>query len=256
MGYGEAAEYEPGAEFYDLMMGDRTAHIDFYSGLALPGQTSFVDLGCGTGVVTAAVARAMRIQSPDRSLRICGIDGSMRMLERAQAHHADIEWVQGDLRHVASMEPFELATCCFHTLQVFDDDGLALVLQSARRLLVTGGRFAFDLYRPNWSVIGAEPRTRTVRSLVDARGRPLRIDEESNFDPATEIYALHWTLRHDDAASEKLAEFHFRFWQHEPEAVEAHLGAARFSVIERYGDLDKSAFGTISKRQVLVCEAL
>jgi SAM-dependent methyltransferase len=257
MKYGEAVEYERSAEYYDLMVGDHTAQIDFYSSLVLAGQSSFVDLACGTGVVTVAVARAMRVQTPGGTHRICGIDGSTKMLERARSYHSDIQWLQDDIRHVAPMEPFELAACCFHTLQAFDRDGLALVLQSARNLLIAGGRFAFDIYRPNWSVIRREPQTRIVRSFLDAQGRSLDIQEVSSFDVTAEVHSLHWTLRDvNESPPIDLAKFHFRFWQHEPELVEALLHEARFTIVERYGDLDKSAFGDSSKRQVLVCKAV
>ena len=257
MAYGEAAEYESGADFYDDIVGDRTAHIAFYTGLIDAEQTSVVDLACGTGVITAAMAVEARTKTPMAAHRVCGIDGSTRMLARARMLDPTIEWIHGDIRHAPPLEPFDLATCCFHSLQAFDREGFALVLASARRLLRTGGRLAFDIYRPDRSAIVAAPRTRIVRSYTDARGEPVVIHEQSSFDVDADVYSLHWTLR--EAAEDRRnphAEFNFRFWQHDPAFVDGAVHAAGFAVAERYGDLDRSPFNDSAKRQVLVCEAV
>jgi len=257
MAYGEAAEYENGADFYDDMVGDRTAHIAFYTGLVGAGQVSVMDLACGTGLITVAMANAVRTKSPGAAHRVCGMDGSKRMLARAGVLDPTIGWMHTDIRHVPPMEPFSLAICCFHSLQAFDREGVTLVLASARRLLRTGGRLAFDIYQPNRSKIREAPRTRIVRSYTDAHGQPLVIQERSSFDLGADVYSLQWSLCKADAPNHgPQAEFHFRFWQHDPEFVNAALHAAGFVVLERYGDLDRRPFDRAAKRQVLVCEAV
>jgi SAM-dependent methyltransferase len=255
--FGEATEYESGGDFYDAMVGDRTAHIAFYTSLIGTEPASVVDLACGTGVITAAMATAVRTKTPLGTQRVCGIDGSPRMLARARMLDPTIEWIHGDIRQVPQMEPFDLATCCFHSLQAFDRESFALVLGSARRLLRTGGRFAFDIYRPNRSAIAVAPRERLVRSYTDSRGQKLVIHERSSFDVCTDIYSLQWTLlAAHDGRQDPQAQFHFRFWQHDPEPVDAALHAAGFAVSERYGDLDRSQYDSDAKRQVLVCKAV
>ena len=257
MPYGEAVEYQNIADFYDDMVGDRTSHIAFYTNLVSVRGTPVVDLACGTGRITAAMAIATRTSSPVAATRVCGIDGSTRMLAQASMLDPTVAWMKADIRHVPAMEPFDLAICCFHSLQAFDSEGLRLVLGSARRLVRKGGRFAFDIYQPNRSAIAAATRTRVVRSYTDGHGQRLTVHERSIFDSAADVYSLHWTLRHTDAPHKApQAECHFRFWQHDPELVNAALHAAGFAVSERYGDLDRSPFNHTAKRQVLVCEAV
>ncbi len=255
--FGEAAEYESGAEFYDDVVGDRTAHLAFYTGLIGPGKISLVDLACGTGVITAAMANEARAKTPLAAHRVCGIDGSAQMLARARTLDPTIEWIHGDIRHLPQMEPFDLAMCCFHSLQAFDREGFALVLASARRILRTGGRLAFDIYRPNRSAMHAAPRTRIVRSYTDAHDRKMVIRERSSFDVDGDVYTIHWTLSARDEDTQcPLAEFDFRFWQHDREFVDAAVRASGFSISERYGDLDRSPFDSSAKRLVLVCRAV
>ena len=257
MAFGEAAEYESGADFYDDMVGDRTTHIAFYTTLVDAGQTAVVDLACGTGLITAAMAVEARTKSPRVEPRICGIDGSKRMLARARVLDPTIEWVHGDIRHAPPLEPFDLATCCFHSLQALDREGFALVLGSARGLLRTGGRLAFDIYNPNRSAISTAPRRRIVRTYTDAQGRALVIHERSTFDVDADVYSLHWTLRQaTEGRGNPLAEFHFRFWQHDPEFVKGAVQAAGFAISDLYGDLDRTPFGPSATRQVVVCEAV
>jgi ubiquinone/menaquinone biosynthesis C-methylase UbiE len=254
---GEAAAYENIADFYDDMVGDRASHIAFYTKLVGAGRTSVVDLARGTGRITAAMAAAARTKSPLAAHRVCGIDGSARMLARAGMLDPTIAWMKADIRHVPPMDPFDLAMCCFHSLQAFDRQGLTLVLSSARRLVRTGGQLAFDIYQPNRSAIAAAPRARIVCSYTDAHGRRLTVHERSSFDVGADVYSLHWTLCNTDAPDQDpRAECHFRFWQHDPAFVNAALHAAGFAVSERYGDLDRSPFDHTSKRQVLVCEAV
>ena len=56
-------------------------------------QTSVVDLACGTGLITAAMAIAARTKSPLAAHRVCGIDGSARMLARARMLDPTIAWI-------------------------------------------------------------------------------------------------------------------------------------------------------------------
>ncbi len=61
----------------------------------LPSVRRAVDLGCGTGELTALLA------SRFPSARVTGLDSSEEMLARARARHAGIEFVRGDIAEFA-----------------------------------------------------------------------------------------------------------------------------------------------------------
>ena len=73
-------DYDAWAEYYDLTEGDRDAIVSFYRDLVFPGVGSIADLGCGTGLITAAMATHLRRDAP-----VVGIDLSPRMLVAARA---------------------------------------------------------------------------------------------------------------------------------------------------------------------------
>src|SRR3982751_108959 len=52
---------------------------------------SVLDVGCGTGAITAGIARAV-----GPSGRAVGVDRDEAMLEIARREHSDVEFVQGD----------------------------------------------------------------------------------------------------------------------------------------------------------------
>jgi trans-aconitate 2-methyltransferase len=65
--------------------------VDLLQRVPLATPARVVDLGCGTGNVTAL----LRARWP--AARVTGIDGSLAMLERARASDPGVEWQQADV---------------------------------------------------------------------------------------------------------------------------------------------------------------
>ena len=253
----ESRAYASVAGYYDLMMMDRTPHIGFYGSLLEPALTSLIDIGCGTGTITSALAETSRRLNPGRTVRVVGLDGSAEMLEVARRRDATVEWMLGDLRDVPDCGPFGMAVSCYNTLQHVDGEGLAQAFRSIRAVLSPGGRLAFDIYKPNIAYISIKRRDSLARSLSGPKGEALEIREDSEFDGEARALYLTWRLVEADApGAPVLAETRYCMWQHEPEEVEAALAAAGFRITSRFGDLDRSPFDARSKKQVTLCEAM
>jgi len=75
---------------------------DLLARVNLEAPQRIVDLGCGTGTVTA-IAKA---RWPNA--RITGVDNSQAMLDRARVAVPDVEWQLADLNHWAPAEPPDL----------------------------------------------------------------------------------------------------------------------------------------------------
>lgn len=75
---------------------------DLLARVALDAPRHIVDLGCGTGTVTAL----LRAHWPEA--QIVGVDNSEAMLERARASLPDVAWVQADLAQWTPAVPPDL----------------------------------------------------------------------------------------------------------------------------------------------------
>jgi trans-aconitate methyltransferase len=117
-----------------------------------------LDLGCGTGHLTAQLAAA--------GVTVVGLDRSAEMLAKARAEHPSLEFVQGDAREFFFAEPFDA---------VFSNAMLHWILQAGqvvtriRDALKPGGRFVAELGgRGNVREIVA-----ALRSAAAALGLPV-----------------------------------------------------------------------------------
>jgi trans-aconitate 2-methyltransferase len=99
------------------------------------------DLGCGPGNVTRLLA--------DRwpEARVAGVDGSADMLARARAEHADIDWVEADLK---AWTPAKPADVIFSNATLHWLPDHAALFPRLMRALAPGGVLAVQMPR-NWS---------------------------------------------------------------------------------------------------------
>ena len=144
----------------------------------LPPGTHVVDLCCGTGRVARAIA--------SRGFRVTGIDGSATMLAIAREEAPEVTFVHADARAFALAEPASAIVSMFDSLNhVTEAADLARVFACARKELVPGGRFVFDLndevaFRTHWtgqSFTTVEPdHVSILRGTYDARVRLGRVD--------------------------------------------------------------------------------
>ncbi|MBD3765385.1 MAG: class I SAM-dependent methyltransferase [Rhodobacterales bacterium] len=246
-----ANAYDPWAPYYDAIHATRPPHVAFYTGLIGPGVRRLLDMGCGTGSVTRAMAAAMRAQGP---AQVAGFDLSERMIAAARAADPGIDWRVGDLRDPPFDGPFDLVTCTFHTMQVLQTDAdMARCLAAVRGLLAADGRFAFDIYNPNRAWLARVPSGRVAHRFAGPDGRALRIIEDLSYDPGTEVLTGWWHLQ-DDAtgAALDLPPLVHKVRQYAPDRLAALIAAAGLRVQQRWGDLDLTPWTDRARRQVLV----
>jgi len=127
-------------QFYDLENegGDDVDFILQFAGDA----RSVLDLGCGTGALTAMLA-------PGRTAT--GADPALAMLDVARKRPGgdQVEWVEGDARKLRLGKSFDLVILTGHAFQVFltaEEQQAALNTIAAH--LAPGGRFIFDTRNP------------------------------------------------------------------------------------------------------------
>ncbi len=135
-------------------------HVSLHAG------DRILDAACGTGIVTrVAVERFANLAS------IVGLDLNAGMLEVARKHAPTtgipIEWRQGDMCALPFSDASFDVVVCSQGLQ-FVPDKLA-ALREVRRVLVSGGRLAFQVFRevlPNLGAIAESLRRHVSKAAA------------------------------------------------------------------------------------------
>ncbi|MDT0309245.1 class I SAM-dependent methyltransferase [Streptomyces sp. DSM 44917] len=159
-----AAAFDRGARAYDRLVAVNPgyhAHLRRSARrLRLPhggAGRHVLDLGCGTGASTAALAWALP------GARITAVDASAGMLRRAEAKRwpARVSFVHApaeDLARAGVHGPFDAVFAAYLLRNVTDPDG---VLRAARAALAPGGRLAVHDY-----ALSGHPLHRAVWAAV------------------------------------------------------------------------------------------
>lgn len=112
--------WERGTDLLDLLAPQRDEKI--------------LDLGCGTGQLTARIAES--------GARVVGIDSSPEMIAEARKNYPELEFVMADARDFQLGEPFNavFSNAVLHWIPEPER-----VVQAISEALVTGGRFVAEL---------------------------------------------------------------------------------------------------------------
>lgn len=146
------------AGMYDRRFAWSRADDFFFDFANKSPRARVVDLGCGTGRLTLALAAAGH--------DVTGVDPAAASLEaaRAKAGAEKVRWVEGT-SVVLGEATFDVALMTSHVAQfLVDDADWHATLNSLHRVLVPGGRLAFDTRDPDarawqqWDTLGRRHR--------------------------------------------------------------------------------------------------
>lgn len=180
---------------YDALLSYRTADLPFWEQLALEAGGPFVEVGCGTGRILAAVAR--------KGVAVCGIDSSPQMLalceqRLAAVPGAEFTLVEADFEAVTSL-PVNPAVVAF-TLGSFQYclDGHLDVLKRFRATMKVGARLILDAK----NFYADRKFTAGLHDVAPGRPYDVKLDrfdlsvvEEVRFEPFTQMVqesARYW----------------------------------------------------------------
>jgi len=249
------------ADYYDdsPVMRGRLQDVAFYRDAAREFGDPVLELGCGTGRITMALAEAGK--------RITGLDLSERMLERAVKKRAAlrvearerVHLVQGNMAGFDLGEKFRLVIVPFrpfqHLLEVHEQMNC---LECARKHLAPGGRLILDVFQTDAERMHdpVHMRETLVTEYNTADGRQVKISERvAAFHRAEQINDVEmiFSIKHTGGREERLVfawplRYFFRY------EVEHLLARCGFKVSAEYGDFDKTPIRDDSAEMVFTAE--
>jgi len=249
------------ADYYDEspIVKGRTQDVSFYRDAAREFGDPVLELGCGTGRITMALAEAGK--------RITGLDLSERMLERAVKKRAALRvearerlhLVQGNMAGFDLGEKFRLVIIPFrpfqHLLEVHQQINC---LECVRKHLAPGGRLILDVFQTDAERMHdpVHMRETLVTEYSTTDGRRVKISERvAAFHRAEQINDVEmiFSVKHTGGREERLVfawplRYFFRY------EVEHLLARCGFRVSAEYGDFDKTPIRDDSAEMVFIAE--
>lgn len=249
------------ADYYDEspVVKGRTQDVAFYRDAAREFGDPVLELGCGTGRITMALAEAGK--------RITGLDLSERMLERAVKKRAGllrearerVHLVQGDMTRFDLGEKFRLAIIPFRPLQhLLEVQQQMDCLECVRKHLAPGGRLVLDVFQTDAERMHdpVHMREMQVTEYRTADGRQVRITERvAAFHRAEQRNDVEmiFSIKHPSGKQERLVfawpmRYFFRY------EVEHLLARCGFKVAAEFGNFDRTPIANDSPEMIFVAE--
>jgi len=235
-------------------------YLDQAARAAAAGSAGVLELGCGTGRVLLALARAGHA--------VTGLDLSPAMLTHcrtklaaeAAAVQNRVTLCQGDMRDFSLGPPgaggFAAAFAPFRGLQHLATAAEQLgCFQAVRRHLAPGGRFVFDVFNPNYQLM-TQDRSREVEDtaelqLPDGRylRRAMRVIRVRWVEQLSEGELIYY-LRSGNSTRRLVQAISMRWYT--PSELQHLLDRAGFRVENLYGDFNRSALADESPDIIVV----
>lgn len=234
---------------YDQLFTGANQDLAFWIGQAEQHGDPVLELACGTGRVTIALAR--------QGFRVTGLDNSEAMLNEAKrksaAGNVEVEWIEADVCDFNLAMTFSLiilpANALCHLLSV---DDLEACLVSVKKHLARGGKYVVDVFVPKMELLVDKPGERFPFSEYedpDGRGR-IVVTESYVYEPDTQIKRI--TTYHALPGEEEIeGELNMRMYF--PQELDALIKYNGFAIDDKYGSYDRTTFDSQSEKQLVVC---
>jgi SAM-dependent methyltransferase len=249
------------ADYYDEspIVKGRLQDVAFYRDAARDFGDPVLELGCGTGRITMAMAQGGK--------RVTGLDLSERMLERAVRKRAAllteererVHLVQGDMAKFDLGEEFRLIIIPFRPLQhLLEVKQQMSCLECVRKHLAPGGRLILDVFQTDAERIHdpVHMREQLVTEYSTADGRRVKITERvAAFHRAEQINDVEmiFSVVHPGGRKERMLfawplRYFFRY------EVEHLLARCGFRVAAEYGNFDRTPILDDSPEMIFAAE--
>lgn len=228
-------------ELYDAEYGSFSGDFNFFCSHI--SQGTVLDLACGTGRLTIALAKA--------GYKVFGIDENIHMIERAQvkSQGLDIHYSQHDMRSFIMNQRFDLITLAGNSFQALltrkDQECLIVNVHSH---LTEDGLFIFNTRNPTPETCQTTKNFEFWHDFKDPDGILVRVFGKQQFDKKNQI--ITYTTKRIWPDHETFSTIELKCSSLDD--ILDVLNKYGFNVIHYYGDFEQSAWSPKSKSIIVV----
>ena len=242
------------ARYFDAQYRAFDQDLTLWLHLAAEHSGPIIELGCGTGRVVQALIQA--------EYQMIGIDIDHHMLTRAQNKLAPFFQqnsflVQADIQTFAFDVRFNLAIASMNTLSTFDDPGLIAAFGNISGHLAPDGLLAFEIPNPAVdSFKGVDPDEPLTSFIEPESGNPCQVYAQRIEGPAQDQVEIIW--HYDELFADGSTQrytLHRKYFLRSKEKVQEFLDLANCTVVEAYGDYDRSPLEEDSETMIIITRA-
>ena len=251
-----AASLDDWASLYDSVYSYVRQDIPFYVQEALNSGGPVLELGCGTGRVSSAIAKT--------GVDLVGIDSSSKMLEVAQ-HKMNalpkasgaISLVEADMRDFSLDQRFPLIIIPFRGfLSLLTVGDQTKTLLNIKRHLTPNGRLVFNVFVPDLDMLAQDSDVQYhLRDVTNPdTGTRFVLWHLSDYDHHNQVVSTRLIIEELDSVGavsrRNYQEFQLRYvhrWE-----MHHLLQSCGYDIVNLYGDFDRLSFDELSTEMVWV----
>jgi SAM-dependent methyltransferase len=238
------AYYRAVAPLYDREPFDRGE--GFWASIAAEHDGErVIELGCGTGRVTSALAAHASL--------VVGVDLSSEMLRRAKrrlVRARNVLLVRADVRRLAFRRVFDLAVCADVDGHLLTDEDRASTLRAVAQSLAPRGRYVVDaLWLSDEAIAAAAAGGWISERRSSLHGRTLRVRESWKCDRQTGRCRVRYEYFRENVKP-LVAEFDARYWT--VDELRQQFTAAGLTIEALWGGYDRRPWEQRTATSLLV----
>jgi SAM-dependent methyltransferase len=242
------------AELFDLDYGSFDDDLQLYERLAREPRGGILELGCGFGRASLALA--------ERGFDVWGIDNDRAMLARAMtrgAEHSRLHLIEADIREYDLGRSFGLVFAGYGALHhLLTAEEIGSCFRCVGQHLQQGGRFVFDLRPVNhadWEEGDSVPLLHDWTRPLPRTGEAVTKLRAARADPDRQVqHELHiFDVQSAEGTLRRItANIELRYWTVEQLSVSAALTAAGLRIDALHGGYDGAPYNDASEYLIVI----
>lgn len=237
-------------QHYDQLFASGNEEFSFWISQAYKYGESILELACGTGRVTIALAQA--------GFNVTGIDNAEGMLKEAKRKSAEagveIEWFNADMRDFNLDKAFSLIYLPANTLcHLLDLSDFEACLSAVRKHLTANGRFIIEMFVPKIELLLNKPGERFPFSEYDDPDGRGRIVVTESYEYESDIQIKRIKTYHSIPGEKDEIEGELNMRMYFPQELDALIKYNGFMIENKYGSDELTVFDKESEKQLIVC---